>query len=101
MHHWLPWGPLGAALAHICEEFLWPGGFVNWYRRYRRPLVSSVTPRLLIMVNVVLIVVCTNAALAIETPFAVHIDEHGVKNVGSGPANCYVVGIGPGAGTQV
>ena len=32
--HWLLWAPLVAAAAHIFEEFVWPGGFMNWYRRY-------------------------------------------------------------------
>ena len=68
---WLLWAPLAAALVHICEEFVWPGGFMSWYRRYRGPSSSSITPRFLVIVNVVLLAVCVNAAVATDTPFGV------------------------------
>ena len=68
---WFLWAPLAAALAHICEEFVWPGGFMNWYRRYRGPSVRSITPRFLVIVNVILLVVCVDAALVTGTPFGV------------------------------
>jgi uncharacterized protein with HXXEE motif len=69
--HWLLWAPLGAAVTHIFEEFVWPGGFMNWYRQYRGLSVSSITPRFLTIVNVVLLAVCVNAALAANTPFGI------------------------------
>jgi hypothetical protein len=59
MVDWLPWTLLIAAILHICEEFVWPGGFVDWYRRYRAD-GSGVTTRFLIIVNGVLLVVCCN-----------------------------------------
>ena len=68
---WLLWAPLAAAAAHIFEEFVWPGGFMSWYRRYREPSVSSITPRFLVIVNVILLSVCVNAALATSTSFGV------------------------------
>lgn len=68
---WLLWAPLAAALAHILEEFVWPGGFISWYRRYRGPSVHSITPRLLVIVNVILLAVCVDAALVTNTPFGV------------------------------
>jgi len=68
---WLLWAPLAAALAHIFEEFVWPGGFMIWYRRYRGPSASSITPRFLVIVNVILLAVCVDAALVTSTPFGV------------------------------
>jgi len=69
MATWLLWAPLGAAVVHIFEEFVLPGGFMTWYRRYRGPSVASITPRLLIIMNVLLLAVCTNAAFAGDTAF--------------------------------
>jgi len=68
---WLLWAPLAAAVIHICEEFVWPGGFMNWYRRYRGASVTSITPRFLIIVNGILLAVSVNAAVATDTPFGV------------------------------
>lgn len=47
---WLPWAPLAAAVIHISEEFLLPGGFAAWYRRYS-PDSSRITSRMLIIVR--------------------------------------------------
>ncbi len=48
---WLPWAPLVAACLHIVEEFLFPGGFPAWYRRWRGADSTSVTPRFLVIIN--------------------------------------------------
>lgn len=68
---WLLWAPLTAALAHIFEEFVWPGGFMSWYRRYRGSSVQSITPRFLVIVNVILLAVCVDAALVTTTRFGI------------------------------
>jgi len=62
MIEWLPWAPLGAAMLHISEEFVFPGGFAAWYRRYRVDS-SKVTPKFLIVVNGALLLACINVAL--------------------------------------
>jgi len=54
---WLLWAPLAVAVLHIFEEFVWPGGFMNWYRRYRGTSAGSITPRFLLIVNVILLAV--------------------------------------------
>jgi hypothetical protein len=59
MIDWFPWTLLVAATLHICEEFVWPGGFMQWYRKYRAD-GSGVTARFLIIVNAVLLIVCCN-----------------------------------------
>jgi hypothetical protein len=62
MNRLVPWFPLAAALAHISEEFVLPGGFGAWYRRYRSH-VARITPRFLVLVNGGLILACLNVAL--------------------------------------
>ena len=56
---WLMWALLAAASIHICEEFVVPGGFVAWYRRYR-PDPSRITTRFLVIINAALLVGCWN-----------------------------------------
>ncbi len=67
---WLPWGPLGAASAHIFEEFGFPGGFAGWYGRYRAD-ASRITPRLLVIVNGALLLASFNAALLGRVPLGI------------------------------
>lgn len=64
----LRWAPLVVASLHITEEFLWPGGFPAWYRRYRGPEQQTVTPRFLFAINAILLLACANAAIAALTP---------------------------------
>ena len=49
------WLPLFAAIAHMFEEFVWPGGFAAWYRKYRPEIAGSLTKRYLIIVNAALL----------------------------------------------
>jgi hypothetical protein len=66
MMDWLAWFPLVAACCHLIEEFVWPGGFVEWYRHYREN-TTRITTRMLVIVNVALIVACVNYALVANT----------------------------------
>jgi len=50
--------PLFASLLHVGEEFVWPGGFLAWHRRYRPELSRSITARNAIVLNAVLIAAC-------------------------------------------
>jgi hypothetical protein len=56
--NWLYWAPFGAASLHIVEEFVYPGGFAEWDRRYRPGFQQSITPRLHVIVNGLLLVAC-------------------------------------------
>ena len=51
----IPWLPLGAVLLHLFEEFVWPGGFAEWYRWYRPERAASVTTRFLVWINVLFV----------------------------------------------
>jgi hypothetical protein len=61
---WLWWAPLGAAALHIFEEFVFPGGFAAWDRAYRPGIRSSITPRLHVQVNSLLLLGCLAVALS-------------------------------------
>ena len=63
---WLPWAPLGAACCHIFEEFVWPGGFPEWYQKCR-PNASRISTRFLVIVNGVLLAMCLGYALLANT----------------------------------
>jgi len=56
--NWLYWAPFGAASLHIVEEFVYPGGFAEWDRRYRPGIRQSITPRFHVIVNGLLLVSC-------------------------------------------
>src|SRR6185369_7485134 len=60
----LSWAPFAAAVLHITEEFVWPGGFVAWYKAYRPEIARSLTTRFLVIVNGLLLF--TTAAAAIQ-----------------------------------
>ncbi|MBX7152411.1 HXXEE domain-containing protein [bacterium] len=47
-----------SAILHITEEFLFPGGFLTWYRHYWPEIAASITPRFLFIINAILIIVC-------------------------------------------
>ena len=52
---WIWWAPLVASVLHIIEEFVYPGGFADWDRAYRPEFNQSITPRLHIAVNALLL----------------------------------------------
>jgi hypothetical protein len=54
----LLWLPLIAASLHIFEEFVWPGGFAEWYRRYDPAAAAGVTTRFLVGINLLLLALC-------------------------------------------
>jgi hypothetical protein len=65
---WLRWAPLIAATLHIFEEFVWPGGFSEWYHRYQPSVALSFTPRFAVVINGILLLACLGAALQGPTP---------------------------------
>jgi hypothetical protein len=69
--NWLFWAPGGAALLHIIEEFVFPGGFAEWYRNYSPGIRSSITPRLLVILNALLLLAGVAVGVAGPTPHGV------------------------------
>jgi hypothetical protein len=61
---WVWWVPLGAAALHIVEEFVYPGGFASWDRGYRPAIESSITPRLHLVVNGLLLAACVSVGIS-------------------------------------
>jgi hypothetical protein len=68
---WLFWAPLVAALAHIFEEFVFPGGFAQWDREFRPSIRESITPRLHIVANALLLLLCVSVVIDAPTPLGV------------------------------
>jgi len=61
---WLWWAPLVAATLHILEEFVYPGGFAEWDRAYRPEIARSITWRLHVVVNGLLLAACATVGAA-------------------------------------
>ncbi|HKP02420.1 MAG TPA: HXXEE domain-containing protein [Chthoniobacterales bacterium] len=64
----LAWSLTVAALIHIFEEFVFPGGFKEWWTAYRPDIRASVTDRYLVIINMVLVLFSANVALAVRSP---------------------------------
>ena len=47
-----------AALLHVFEEFVFPGGFGNWDRENRPAFAASITPRFHVTINLVFVSLC-------------------------------------------
>lgn len=58
---WLAWTPLVVAALHMCEEFVFPGGFIAWDKDYRPDIRKSVNIRFLVIINGLLLVLCYDA----------------------------------------
>ena len=64
----LAWSLALAALVHIFEEFVFPGGFKTWWCAYRPEIAASVTNRFLVIINTVLVAFSATVALAAQAP---------------------------------
>ena len=62
------WAPTAAVLAHIFEEFVFPGGFLSWHRRYRPGHASSITIKFALIVNTLLVGLCILIGFIGATP---------------------------------
>ena len=49
------WLPLFVIAVHLVEEFVWPGGFAEWYRAYPPGSSAEVSTRFLVIVNAVFV----------------------------------------------
>ena len=52
------WTPLAAAVLHILEEFVIPGGFREWYISYKPGIKKSISKRFLFLINLGLLILC-------------------------------------------
>jgi hypothetical protein len=65
---WFLWLPLAAVLLHLIEEFVIPGGFADWYRRYKPDVAASITPQFLIVINAVFVLLAIIPIVLGHTP---------------------------------
>ncbi|HMC54806.1 MAG TPA: HXXEE domain-containing protein [Gemmatimonadaceae bacterium] len=56
------WLPFVAIALHMTEEFVWPGGFGDWYRNFPPGRTARVSTRFLVIINLVFV------ALAVLPP---------------------------------
>ncbi len=54
----LLWLLPSVAIAHVFEEFFFPGGFGDWDRQYRRDFTASITTPFHIVINIIFIAFC-------------------------------------------
>jgi len=71
--NWVYWAPLCAAGLHIFEEFVFPGGFMAWYRQSRPTVQASITPRFLAVVNIGLIILCYDVGAMAGRPLGTQL----------------------------
>jgi len=71
--NWLPWAPLVASGLHIVEEFVFPGHFSEWYKEYKPGIESSITPRFLVIINTLLLILCYDAGALAARPVGIPI----------------------------
>jgi hypothetical protein len=69
----IPWLPLAAIILHLIEEFVWPGGFPDWYREYRPERASSVTTGFLVRINALFVLLGLIAGAKGITPYGVAV----------------------------
>ena len=65
------WTPLVAAVLHIIEEFVFPGGFREWYSSYKPHIKKSISKRFLFLINAGLLVLCYDIAALRENNISI------------------------------
>jgi preprotein translocase subunit Sec61beta len=79
----LLWLLLAAAALHVVEEWLWPGGFLDWFRRFA-PFAAALTPGLAVVVNAAFLALVLAAAILAEDRLVLSL---------SAAALCFVNGL--------
>lgn len=44
-----------AIFSHVTEEFLYPGGFIEWYKQFRPALADGIKPGYIVWINSLMI----------------------------------------------
>ena len=55
----------------MMEEFVYPGGFPGWFRRYHPEGASEITVTKLVVINGLLLLFCLGAAITTDIAFRV------------------------------
>lgn len=61
--YWIFWAFVGAAVIHIEEEFLSPGGFLDFMKKFNPKIALHATKRLSIIVNSLFLLLCITGAI--------------------------------------
>jgi len=60
---WIYYGFLIAAILHVLEEFVYPGGFMGFMKKMAPPFAPFITPTFAIVINGLFLLLCLVAAL--------------------------------------
>ncbi len=55
---------LGAAVLHVLEEYVYPGGFADWMKRLSPRFAPFITTRFAVIINGLFLVLCAIGAMA-------------------------------------
>lgn len=47
-----------AIMLHVTEEFLWPGGFIEWYKQFRPSSKGEINPGYYVWINTLMMAGC-------------------------------------------
>lgn len=61
--NWISYVLVGAAILHVLEEYVYPGGFPAFMKKMAPALAPSVTPSFAVVVNGLFLLLCIAAAL--------------------------------------
>lgn len=67
---WIFVALLGAAVIHVLEEFVYPGGFMEFVKSFNPRVAHSVTARFAVLINSLFLLLCIAGAVVAENSLA-------------------------------
>ena len=101
--NWVFIAMVGAAVLHVLEEYVYPGGFADWMRRSNPRFAQLITARFAVIINGLFLVLCVVGAIAARTSPLLGLSVAGLLFVngcmhlgGTMRARRYVPGVASG-----
>jgi hypothetical protein len=79
-------------MMHVTEEFLFPGGFIDWYKEFRPALAAGIKPGYIVWINTLMIGVCIIPVYLGATPRGASI-WYTVSAIGAINACFHILGV--------
>jgi hypothetical protein len=100
---WVFIAMVGAAVLHVLEEYVYPGGFADWMRRSNPRFARLITARFAVIINGLFLVLCIVGAILARTSLILGLSVAGLLFVngcmhlgGTMRARRYVPGVASG-----